>query len=83
MKKMNQINNGILYIVPTPIGNLLDITHRALEILKNVNLIAAENIRHTNILLQNFNIKNNQILMHDNKKKKCPCMHNACKLYIQ
>ncbi|ANZ22782.1 16S rRNA methyltransferase [Buchnera aphidicola (Diuraphis noxia)] len=68
---MNQINNGILYIVPTPIGNLLDITHRALEILKNVNLIAAENIRHTNILLQNFNIKNNLILMNkDNEKKQ-------------
>ncbi|AHG60278.1 16S rRNA (cytidine(1402)-2'-O)-methyltransferase [Buchnera aphidicola] len=68
---MHTFYNGILYIVPTPIGNLSDITHRALEVLKNVNLIAAENIRHTNILLQHFNIKNNLTSMNkDNEKIK-------------
>lgn len=68
---MNKFYNGVLYIVPTPIGNLSDITHRALEVLKNVNLIAAENIRHTNILLQHFNIKNHIVSMNkDNEKNK-------------
>jgi len=70
-KKMHKFYTGILYIVPTPIGNLSDITYRALEILQSVNIIAAENIRHTNILLQHFNIKNNLILMNkDNEKIK-------------
>ncbi|QCI17502.1 16S rRNA (cytidine(1402)-2'-O)-methyltransferase [Buchnera aphidicola (Acyrthosiphon lactucae)] len=68
---MNKFYIGILYIVPTPIGNLSDITYRALEILKDVHIIAAENIRHTNILLQHFNIKNHLILMNkDNEKKQ-------------
>jgi 16S rRNA (cytidine1402-2'-O)-methyltransferase len=68
---MNQLNTGTLYIVPTPIGNLLDITYRGLEILKNVDLIIAENIQHTNILLQKFNITNHLILMNkDNENQK-------------
>lgn len=71
---------GVVYIVPTPIGNLSDITYRALEILKNVNIIAAENIKHTNILLNHFNIKNNLILMNkDNEKKKSDYLINELK----
>jgi 16S rRNA (cytidine1402-2'-O)-methyltransferase len=70
-EKVNLFNTtGILYIIPTPIGNLSDITYRAVETLKNVDLIAAENIYHTNILLQHYNVKNILISLNKNNEKK-------------
>lgn len=72
--KMNHILktelNGILYIVPTPIGNLSDITQRALTILTNVDMIAAENIYHTHVLLKNFKIYNKLISINQKNEKK-------------
>lgn len=56
---------GTLYVVPTPIGNLEDITFRALKTLEAVTLIAAEDTRHTQKLLNHFDIKNTLLSYHE------------------
>ena len=60
---------GILYIVPTPIGNLDDITLRALRVLKEVELIAAEDTRHTQHLLSHFGIKTALTSYHEHNER--------------
>ncbi|OGT35100.1 MAG: 16S rRNA (cytidine(1402)-2'-O)-methyltransferase [Gammaproteobacteria bacterium RIFCSPHIGHO2_12_FULL_37_14] len=61
---------GTLYVVATPIGNLQDITLRALEILKLVDSIAAEDTRHTRKLLKHFSIDKPVVALHDFNERK-------------
>lgn len=60
---------GILYIVPTPIGNLEDMTFRAVRILKEADLIAAEDTRNTKKLLNYFQIKTPLTSYHEHNKE--------------
>ena len=54
---------GILYIVPTPVGNLADMTYRAVQVLRSVDLILAEDTRTSSILLQHYGIEG-RVLSH-------------------
>lgn len=66
-KKMD-IACGKLYIVATPIGNLKDMTFRAIEVLKEVDIIAAEDTRHTRELLNHFDINTATTSYHEHNK---------------
>lgn len=59
-----------LYIVPTPVGNLEDMTLRAVRILKEVNLILAEDTRKTGMLLKHYNIENRMQSHHQHNEHK-------------
>jgi 16S rRNA (cytidine1402-2'-O)-methyltransferase len=59
-----------LYIVATPIGNLSDMSQRAIEVLKSVDMIAAEDTRHSGFLLQHYAIKTPSVSLHDHNEQQ-------------
>jgi 16S rRNA (cytidine1402-2'-O)-methyltransferase len=61
---------GTLYVVATPIGNLEDITHRALRVLREVDIIACEDTRHTRKLLNHYGIKTRVTSYHDHNERE-------------
>ncbi len=61
---------GTLYLVATPIGNLADITHRALQVLNDVDLIACEDTRHTHKLLNHYGISTKTISYHEHNEQQ-------------
>ena len=69
-------NNGKLFIVPTPIGNLEDITFRAIETLKNVDLVLAEDTRKSKILFKKYEITTSLKSYHINNE------HRVVNLYV-
>ena len=68
--RLTNIGTGTLYIVSTPIGNLEDITLRALKVLGSVRIIAAEDTRHTQKLLHHYDIHTPQTSYHDHNKEE-------------
>jgi 16S rRNA (cytidine1402-2'-O)-methyltransferase len=65
----NEESKGILYLVPTPIGNLEDMSFRAIRILKEADLIAAEDTRNTKKLMNYFEIDNPIVSYHEHNKE--------------
>ena len=66
----NKIMGGTLYLVATPIGNLADITHRALKVLAKVDFVAAEDTRNTGLLLSRFNISKPLVSYFEHNKRE-------------
>src|SRR6266849_514443 len=65
-----RLNNTMLYLIATPIGNLNDITLRALDTLREVYIIASEDTRKTGLLLKHFDISKPQIAFHEHNEQR-------------
>ncbi len=77
-KSFKNMDTGKLYLVPTPIGNLEDMTIRSINILKEVDLIASEDTRNTQKLLNHFSIETKQTSLHEhNVKERVPELIDA------
>ena len=70
MTEKNKVNGGTLYVVATPIGNLADISERALKVLSEVDFIAAEDTRNTLRLLTHFGISATLVSYHEHNKRE-------------
>ncbi len=66
---MSEVMPGTLYLVPTPIGNLSDMTKRAADILADVDIVACEDTRHTRILLSHLELEKNVVSYHEHNKE--------------
>ncbi len=70
MKKNNDLKKGALYVVATPIGNLEDISMRALRVMKEADIIVAEDTRHTKVMLNAFQISTPLMSLHEHNEKE-------------
>ena len=66
---MSEVMPGTLYLVPTPIGNLSDMTKRAADILADVDIVACEDTRHTRILLSHLGLEKAVVSYHEHNKE--------------
>ena len=66
---MSEVTAGTLYLVPTPIGNLADMTRRAAEILADADIVACEDTRHTRILLDHLGFSKKVVSYHEHNKE--------------
>ena len=72
MKRIKSFESGaICYLIATPIGNLSDISSRALEILSKVEVVACEDTRNTSLLLSKFGLHKTLISYHEHNEQEC------------
>ena len=72
-QRKSSVEKGVLYVVATPIGNLADVSQRALDVLAAVDIIAAEDTRHSGRLLQQYQITSKTLALHDhNERDRAP-----------